>query len=656
MDLIIERLKQSKNLILIIFISLISGAILHWLLSGSPEGTHHKAAAEKSVVKWTCSMHPQFKLPKPGKCPICYMDLIKLEQGSSDSEERSLALGPNAAKLIELETAEVQRRFVDAEIRMIGKVDYDETRVSYISAWVPGRLDRLFVNYTGIAVRKGDHMVEIYSPDLLNAQEELIQALAAVETLSGSDSGIVRNTASATAAAAKEKLRLMGLDAEQIKKIEKNKKAGDHITINAPVQGIVIDKNAQEGMYVKTGTRIYTIADLSNVWVILDAYESDLVWVKYGGSVEFTTETYPGEIFKGTISFVDPLIDSRTRTARVRVNVKNEKLFLKPGMFVRAIVKAKVADGGLILNSDLQGKWISPMHPEVVKDGPGSCDVCGMALVSAETLGYAAGKESRPPLVIPVSAALKTGKRAVVYKAVYKHGKTAYMGQEVVLGARLGDFYIIKGGLKEGDRIVSRGAFKLDAELQIQAKPSMMTEDEIAAAEPEFDEAAKDVDHVPSEPFEVPQNFGDGFDKFISAYFAIQKSLADDNPKASQEKASSAAETIAEIDKSSLSKDAAKVWLRYKNTLEKALHGIVENENLDKQRESFQQLSDQLIIVVRIFPAGKVVYKASCPMAFGNKGAAWLQENKEILNPYFGEMMLHCGEIQEEINSSGGGN
>ncbi len=441
------------------------------------------ASTSAKLVKaqtWTCSMHPQIKLPKAGKCPLCGMNLIPLESSSDDEGGlRELSVSENSAKLMEIETVPVERRFVTADVRMVGKIDYDETRVSYITAWVPGRLDRLFVDYTGVPIKKGDHLVSLYSPELLSAQEELLQAIKAVKELERSDVSIVRDTTEATVTAVREKLRLWGLTPEQIKEIEQRGKANDHVTIYAPAGGIVIHKNAQEGMYVKTGTRIYTIADLSQVWVNLDAYESDLAWLRYGQQVQFTTESYPGEVFSGSISFIQPVLDEATRTIKVRVNVSNEDGRLKPGMFIRAVAEAQVATGGRVMDTALAGKWISPMHPEIVKDTAGSCDVCGMPLVRAESLGYVGSEptDEDQPLVIPASAALLTGKRAIVYVRVPDRKKPTFEGREIVLGPRAGDYYVVKHGLVAGERVVTRGAFKLDAELQIQAKPSMMTPD-----------------------------------------------------------------------------------------------------------------------------------------------------------------------------------
>ncbi|WP_372807910.1 efflux RND transporter periplasmic adaptor subunit, partial [Pontiella sp.] len=402
----------------------------------------------------------QIQLPKPGKCPICFMDLIALDAGDDGGSEREIRIGPHAAKRMELETALVERRFATADVRMAGKVDYDETRVSSISSWVPGRIDRLFVDYTGIPVKKGEHLAELYSPELLTAQEELIQSIKYNSSLVDSS---------------REKLRLWGFTAEQVAEIEARGTASDHMTIYSPIGGIVIHKNVSEGMYVETGTKLVTLADLSRVWILLDAYESDLNGLRYGSTVAFTTEAYPGKTFEGTISFIDPVINPATRTAKVRVIVDNEAGQLKPGMFVRAVARPQVAESGRIMNPALAGKWISPMHPEVVKDEPGSCDVCGMPLVTAESLGYVSGTEDNAPLLIPASAALKTGKRAVVYVEIPDREKPTYEGREIALGARLGDFYAVESGLEEGERVVTRGAFKLDAEMQIQAKPSMMS-------------------------------------------------------------------------------------------------------------------------------------------------------------------------------------
>jgi Cu(I)/Ag(I) efflux system membrane fusion protein len=434
--------------------------------TGHDHTAESQAAAKKEKI-WTCSMHPQIRQPKAGKCPICFMDLVPVE--SSAEEEagpRQLKLTPTAMKLASIKTAPVERRFVAAKIRMVGKVVYDESRLGHITARVPGRIDRMYVDYTGIPVRKGDHLVSLYSPELISAQQELLQALRASRKFG---SGKV------TVNAVRERLNLWGVTSEQIKGIEKRGKPTDHLTIYSPMGGIVIEKNAVEGMYVKTGTPLYSIADLSRVWVKLDAYESDLSWIRFGQTAAFTTEAYPGETFEGRIAFIDPVLNEKTRTVKVRVNVLNPGQKLKPEMFVRAVVHSKLSVSGKVMDPDLAGKWISPMHPEIIKDKPGTCDVCGMPLVKAEDLGYTAAspEDKEAPLVIPASAPLITGTRAVVYTAVPGKEGT-FEGKEINLGPRAGDYYIVKTGLQEGENVVVNGAFKIDSDMQIQAKPSMM--------------------------------------------------------------------------------------------------------------------------------------------------------------------------------------
>ncbi len=461
-------MKATKQIIATGIAAGIVGLAVGWGLSGS-DRSHAPAAVAEQGETWTCSMHPQIRRPGPGLCPICAMELVEVVASAAGDSlgPRQLRLSPAAQALASIQTAPVERRFAQVETRMVGKIAVDETQVRSITAWVAGRIDRLYVDYTGVRVEKGDHIAYLYSPELLTAQEELIQALYAGERLV--DSGPM---AQATVAAAREKLRLLGLKDEQIERVERARRASDHLTIYAPTGGVVIEKHLSEGAYVQTGTPIYTLADLSRLWLELHAYESDLAWIHYGQAVEFSTEAYPGEVFSGQIAFVDPVLDERTRTVRVRVNVANEQGRLKPGMLVWAVAQAEVGAHGRAMAPALKGKWISPMHPEIVRDAPGACDICGMALVRAEAL-YDTGDETEHamPLVVPASAPLLTGKRAVVYAAL---GEGLYEGREVVLGPRAGDYYLVREGLHEGEDVVVNGAFKIDSALQILAKPSAM--------------------------------------------------------------------------------------------------------------------------------------------------------------------------------------
>ncbi len=627
---------------------------------------HDQPASEQTREQtWNCSMHPQIRQPNPGQCPLCGMDLIPVSRGENveAAGPRQIKLSETARKLAEIQVAPAERKFVTAEIRMVGKVDYDETRLGTITAWIPGRLDRLFVDYTGIQVRKGDHLVSLYSPELLSAQEELLQALKAAEAIERSGLARSRETARRTIESARKKLWLWGLTQGQIAEIERRGEPSDHMTIYAPMSGIVIHKNAIEGIYVKTGTKIYTIADLSHVWVKLDAYESDLAWIRYGQEVEFHTEAHPGETFKGRIAFIDPILDAKTRTAKVRVNVPNLEGKLKPGMFVRARVRADVAAGGAVMASTLTGKWICPMHPGVIKEGRGSCDICGMPLERPESLGYESVDRAKAeaPLVIPVSAPLITGRRAVVYVADPEQ-EGIYEGREVVLGPRAGEYYTVRQGLEEGDLVVINGNFKIDSAIQILAKPSMMS--------PEGGVAPAGHDHHggpparagdphgkrPAESYIAPYAFREQVDRAFSAYFETHRGLSQDSLEGARSGAKRVQETLAAVDTGLLKGPALVEWMSQLEELNQSAGEVADAEDIGEARDAFPLLSNCLSLVAITFgtTGREPIFRFYCSMAFDGRGAFWLQNRPDIENPYYGEAMLKCGKQIETLNPGPG--
>jgi len=633
--------RAGLKVILIIIVAFVVGYAVRGFRVSAPADTGHGHASDAGQSDapqwWTCSMHPQIHQPKQGKCPICFMDLIPVASESGDIGERQISFSQAAIKLMEIETTPVERKFVDAEIRMVGKVDYDETRVKNITAWVPGRIDRLYVDFTGITVSKGDHMVDLYSPELISAQAELLQALKAAGNVKTSTSEMVTRTTLATLEASREKLRLLGLSDEQIGKIESSGKPVTHITIYSPMGGVVIHKNAAEGLYVNTGTPIYQVADLSHLWVKLDAYESDLSWIRYGQNVEFAAEAYPGEVFKGKISFIDPVLNEKTRTVKLRVNVDNAAGRLKPGMFVRATVRSGVAVGGRIMDPDMAGKWICPMHPAVVKTEAASCDICGMDLVTTESLGYVVDTPNEAPLVIPASAPLITGVRAVVYVRLPDKEKPTFEGRQVTLGPRAGEHYLVKEGLAEGELVVTKGNFKIDSALQIQAKPSMMS-------------AESGHKH---EIIEVSDEFRVQIRAVVEKYLSLHEALAGDDIGLAVRAAKSTIESMSKVDMSLLSGEPHNVWMARSTKMSKALDTIQKAVGIDAARKAFETLSYELIAVVEQFgiPENQKLYRIHCPMAFNNKGTDWLQADKEIRNPYFGASMLKCGEVVKTISA-----
>ena len=629
-----------------IVVAVLAAIVVGYLVRGAMQEPAPAAAEEASADTgeeetqwWTCSMHPQIRQPRPGQCPICAMDLIPVSDGGAGGGgARRLTMSEGARRLAEIETSPVQRQFVTRPVRLVGKVDYDEQLVRRIAAWVPGRLDRLYVDFTGTRVREGEHLVYLYSPELISAQEELLQALKSMKELEGSEMDFVRSATRGTVEAAREKLRLSGLTREQIKELEETGKPQDHLTIYAPIGGTVIHKHAREGMYVKTGDRIYTIADLSHVWIRLDAYESDMSWVRYGQEVEFTVEAMPGRKFTGKISFVDPILNERTRTVKVRVDVPNPDGRLKPGMFVRAVVRATIGEGGRVRQPDMGGKWMCPMHPSVVKEDPGDCTICGMPLERAETLPFVDdAKDMEPPLVIPATAPLITGERAVAYVEVPDRKKPTYEGREIVLGPRAGDYYVVAEGLEEGERVVTRGNFKIDSALQIQAKPSMMSpEDE----EPEHRKHAR-------ARLEAPEQLAGLIGEALQDYYALQEALVAEDVQGASGAARALRANLESADVSFDDPAVEQAWRDRAPALRATAGTVVEADGIAAQRKHFAHLSGLVheLLVTFGVPGDEPIYVLHCPMAFDNEGADWLQPDRETRNPFYGAKMLKCGEV-----------
>lgn len=573
---------------------------------GSPQPTENDS---KEETLWTCSMHPQIQLPENSGCPICGMDLIPLSSdGAGGAGAAALVLSEHSAALAEIETVDVVRAFPEARVSMVGTLAVAEASESSLTARFPARIDQLYVNYTGIPVKEGDHLAEVYSPELLSAQQELLTAHR-------------RDPESAFYRAAYEKLVQWELQPDQILAILERGEPWDHVDLRAPIGGVVMSKNVNEGDYIQTGEPLFEIADLSQLWLHLEAFEADIAKLHFAQEVTFTVDAYPGEHFAGQISFIDPRINSDTRTVAVRVIVPNPQSRLKPGMFARGEISVKLAGDGQVFSPDLAGKWISPMHPEIVKDTPGDCDICGMALVPAEDLGYVGLEQYEAPLLVPNTAVLRTGKRAIVYVEQASSEAPAYDGREIVLGPRAGDQFIVISGLEEGEKVVTRGAFKIDSALQIQAQPSMMSMD-LTGPEP------SDEPRSLPEPMELSQ-------AALDQYLKLQVALAADDFAAAEASVKGLVTAIG-----------------HQGPLHETLHALLDAESLDgMRRPHFETLSKVIIASLKqgSLTSDEPLYVMHCPMVYGATGADWIQATDTLKNPYFGAAMLMCGELKESL-------
>ena len=455
-----------KRISLVVLFAGIAAAV--WLFLRSGDDSDAGAPAVAGQV-WTCSMHPQVRLPKPGKCPICSMPLIltkaaapspKLPGQEGQAPEAMLTLSDHARAMASVETVPVERRPITHEIRAVGKVQYNESALAVINSRVEGYIEKLFVDFTGVQVKKGDHLVEIYSPDLVLAQRELLVGLE----------GPANNS---LIEASKLKLLRWGLTQEQIEDLVQRRKVSERVTLYSPINGTVTERMAVQQAMVKGGEMLYKLANLESVWVYLDIYESELGWVQQGQTVTIQAEAYPGETFTGRIWFINPVLTEESRTVKVLVNIANTDEKLKPGMFVSATIRVPVMADGKAAPTGLGGQFTCTMHPQVLQAKGGACPRCGMALTVIPGVATKPTEAEMSVLAVPVSAVLDSGLRKLVY---VEHSVGEFMPMEVTLGPRAGDFYPVLGGLKGGEKVAVRGNFLLDSQSQIQGLPSLFHE------------------------------------------------------------------------------------------------------------------------------------------------------------------------------------
>jgi Cu(I)/Ag(I) efflux system membrane fusion protein len=395
-----------------------------------------------------------------------------------------------AAESASLETVAVGRRPLKALLRTVGKVGYNETGLATITSRVEGYVENLFVNFTGVEVREGDHLAEIYSPDLAVAQKELL--------LTRGDPAD-----KALQEAVRTKLQRFGLLPEQIQDFLREGKVSERVTLLAPIGGTVTEKMVVQNSMVKPGDMLYRLAKLDSVWLYLDVYEYELGLVRYGQVATATTESYPGETFSGRVWFISPTLDEETRTVKVIVALPNEGRKLKPGMFVSAVIEAPLLADGAAAPSGVEGRWTCGMHPQVLREVAGSCPVCGMALVQIP--GQPQAAPSAEVLAVPLSAVLDSGTRELVH---VQTGASVYRPAEVKLGPRAGDFYPVLDGLQEGDRVVVRGNFLLDSQFQIAGLPSLFYAERQAPAAGHSGHSSHDGAHAPKQTAPAPPKAG----------------------------------------------------------------------------------------------------------------------------------------------------
>jgi len=408
---------KNKNIIISTAIALVIGFTSAWLIKSSDSSNRNASETQTSSETendiWTCSMHPQIRQNEPGQCPICGMDLIPLDD-SNTGEIGRFEMTPDAVKLANIQTTVIGGANSQATntINLNGKIQADETQSASIVAHIPGRIEQLYISYTGERVVKGQKIASIYSPDLITAQKELLE----VQKIADVSPSLLE--------ASKNKLKFWKISDSSIDEILQSGKIQENFIIYADYSGIVTSKNVSVGDYIKTGTVLFNIQNLQKLWVLFDVYENELANIKVGNKIEFSTTALPGKLFTAKINFVDPVINPSTRTASIRAEVNNKSQKLKPEMFVL----------GKISTPTIQNSQVA----------------------------------------VPKSAVLWTGTRSVVYIKTPDTEIPSFEYREITLGNSLGASYEVLNGLNTGDEVVTNGAFVIDASAQLNNQTSMM--------------------------------------------------------------------------------------------------------------------------------------------------------------------------------------
>lgn len=579
---------------------LLAGLLLGWILFGSSskqEAEHNHSEVEESNQMWTCSMHPQIMQPEPGDCPICGMDLIPAENSADGLLADQFKLTENAMALANIQTTVVGKGNAEGNtIKLSGKIAENEEANAVQVSYFSGRIERLNVSFTGEEVRKGQLLATIYSPELYAAQQELITAAS------------LKESQPALYKAVRNKLKLWKLSENQINQIEETGKVKENFPVYATVSGTVTEKLVEQGDYIKQGQPLLKIANLNTVWGNFDVYENQIDRFKKGEEVMVTTNAYPNKEFKGKVDFIDPVLNTKTRTVTLRVVLNNKEDVFKPGMFVTANIESSKANNDEVLT-------------------------------------------------IPASAVLWTGERSVVYLKT-SPGQPVFEMREIKLGNQIGNEYEVLEGLFVGNEIVTNGTFTVDAAAQLQGKKSMMNKDggKVMTGHEghlgmDNNSPNKENDHTNmNERLEVSEKFQQQLNSVYNEYINLKDALVKEDSKSTSTSASTLLKNLTKVDMKLLSDNKAhNHWMSLEKEIKSSATSISETSDIKAQRDHFKHLSSHLINAVQLFGVNEKVYVEFCPMADNNKGAFWLSKEEKVINPYFGDAMLSCGEVKQVI-------
>jgi Cu(I)/Ag(I) efflux system membrane fusion protein len=571
------------------------------------------------------------------------MALVPASSGAADLNDFSVKIEPAQRRLANIQTAKAESGALEATLQTVGAIAIDESRQATIAAYIDGRIERLFADYTGVDIAKGDHLAVIYSPQLYAAQVEYLEARRAL----GASGGLaaVRQAQEALAANTRQRMREFGMTDAQITELESTGKAESRLTIYAPQGGTVVEKLAVEGNYVKSGDPIYRIAELSTVWLMLKLFPEDATRIRFGQRVEAVIQSLPGEALVGRVAFIDPTVDPKTRSVGVRVELLNEHGRLRPGDYAAATIRLPIGPQGKVYDADLAGKWISPMHPQIVREKSGQCPICGMDLVPTSKYGFTDEPLPQPEsLHVPRPAVLLAGGNSVVYVEI-KPGE--FEIRPVTVGPILRDKIVILEGLKAGEQVATAGNFLIDSQMQLAGKPSLIDPTRAVARSKER-KGPLVLEQVAVTP--IGGDAGKSLEGLYAAYFDVQKALASDK-KPPADSAQALHKAALELSSDTALPAASAKLAQAIAAKSEHLHHM----DLTGARKDFKPISHAIVTLasqVRSEGARNSFTHFYCPMV-KDGGGDWLQPGGELLNPYFGSEMLRCGDKVQEFPPQG---
>lgn len=438
-------------------------------------GGHSHESPLSKVVKYICPMMCTPPQTEPGRCPVCAMELVPATSDGSKSDPNAVRIDPATRRIANIQTTSVESMPLSHTIQAVGELSYDEGNLKTLSAYVDGRIERLYADFTGVEVKQGDRLAYLYSPLLYSSQVELLLAKKALENSRSATLKRVIQTNENLYQSSKQRLVELGMTLPQIEEIEKTGKANSRMHLCAPISGTVIKKPAVEGQYVKEGQVIYQLADLSQLWLMLELFPEDAATIRYGQKVEATVQSQPDQTFTGRVAFIDPHVDPQTRTVGVRIVMPNPEGALRVGDYARATISvpagSKGKSGG-VYDPELADCWICPRHPHVIAKEPGKCPVTGQALVPTSQYGYVSQSIAESEaLTVPRDAVLMAGQHSVLYVET-EPGR--FEIRNVVLGPTCGDQIVILKGVKQGEQVATRGNFLIDSQMQLAGNPSLI--------------------------------------------------------------------------------------------------------------------------------------------------------------------------------------